>query len=129
MKNIRIILTAATFIVGSVALMGSNPSTTIPFTYSATVEIQQENQTQTTLNVQGSCEMCKKKIEATAKKVKGVKSAVWNQKEKTLQLEYNSSLTSVEAISKAIAAVGYDTEKDKADQKVYDKLPACCKYR
>ncbi|MFA6854485.1 MAG: copper chaperone, partial [Bacteroidales bacterium] len=29
----------------------------------------------------------------------------------------------------ALAAVGHDTDKYKADQATYDALPSCCKYR
>jgi len=35
----------------------------------------------------------------------------------------------VDAISKAIAKAGHDTDTYKADQAVYDQLPGCCKYR
>lgn len=81
------------------------------------------------LKVQGNCETCKKRIEKAASGVAGVSSAVWDQKTKELHLNYSSEKTSVAAISKAIAKVGYDTEKDKADKKIYDALPSCCKYR
>ncbi|MDR1866506.1 MAG: copper chaperone, partial [Bacteroidales bacterium] len=37
--------------------------------------------------------------------------------------------TSVEAVSKAIAAAGHDTDRDKAAEAVYNALPDCCKYR
>lgn len=32
------------------------------------------------------------------------------------------------AFRKKIAAVGHDTEKFEADDKVYEKLPGCCLY-
>jgi Cu(I)/Ag(I) efflux system membrane fusion protein len=81
------------------------------------------------LAVQGACEMCKAKIESTAKAIEGVKAAEWSLKAKVLNVEYDSNKTSRSAVSKAIAAVGYDTELDKANDMVYKALPECCKYR
>jgi hypothetical protein len=34
----------------------------------------------------------------------------------------------VDALDKKLALVGHDTEKYKAEDKVYDGLPGCCKY-
>lgn len=81
------------------------------------------------INVQGLCEMCKDRIEKAAKGVSGVSSASWDQKTKQLHLNFDASKTSVDAISKAIAKVGHDTDKYKADKTTYDALPDCCKYR
>ena len=79
--------------------------------------------------VGGSCEMCKDRIEKTAKGVNGVIAAVWDLKSQELHLDFDDKKTSVETISKAIAAVGHDTKLHKADDKVYEALPACCLYR
>ncbi|WP_080905040.1 heavy-metal-associated domain-containing protein [Parabacteroides sp. Marseille-P3160] len=81
------------------------------------------------LGVQGSCEMCKERIEKAAKTVKGVSFANWDVNEKILHLNFDPKQTSVEAISKVIAKTGHDTDKDKATQAAYDALPDCCKYR
>lgn len=81
------------------------------------------------LTVEGNCEMCKERIEKAALSVNGVSSATWNATDKMLHLNFASGKTNLSAISKAIAKVGHDTEKDKADKKVYDALPGCCKYR
>lgn len=81
------------------------------------------------LSVEGSCDMCKARIEKAALGVKGVSSAVWDTKTKELHLNFDASVTSLSAISKAVAQVGHDTENDTADSKVYDALPGCCKYR
>jgi Cu(I)/Ag(I) efflux system membrane fusion protein len=82
-----------------------------------------------TLIVQGNCEMCKDRIEKTAQNEQGVVAAEWNAESKELHLQFDAAKTSVEAISKAIAKVGYDTEKDKADDEVYNALAPCCKFR
>lgn len=81
------------------------------------------------ITVQGLCEMCKERIEKAAKSVSGVTSASWEQKPKQLHLNFDPHQTNVDAVSKAIAKVGHDTEKDKTDKKTYDALPGCCKYR
>jgi Cu(I)/Ag(I) efflux system membrane fusion protein len=79
--------------------------------------------------VSGNCEMCQERIETTAKAVAGVVSAKWSSDSKMLQVHFNESKTNSDAIQKAIAAVGHDTEKYKAPDGVYNKLPACCLYR
>jgi Cu(I)/Ag(I) efflux system membrane fusion protein len=79
--------------------------------------------------VGGSCGMCKDRIEKTAKSVSGVLGAVWDQEKQELHLDFDQKKTSVDDVSKAIAAVGHDTEKFKADDSVYNALPACCFYR
>ncbi len=79
--------------------------------------------------VSGKCEMCKARIEEAAQSVKGVSSAVWDVKTKKINVEYNDKLTNPVAIQKAIAMVGHDTEKFRADTKTYNALPDCCKYR
>ena len=73
--------------------------------------------------------MCKARIEKSALSVFGVSTATWDAKDKMLHLNFDAAKTSLSAISKAIAKVGHDTEKDKADSKVYEALPGCCKYR
>lgn len=87
----------------------------------------QESKTEE-LIVFGNCGMCKSRIEKAAKSVEGVSTAEWNKKTKKAKVTFNSEKTNVLAIHKAIAKVGHDTEKYKADDKVYDKLPACCLY-
>ena len=79
--------------------------------------------------VGGSCEMCKDRIEKAAKAVDGVLGAVWVQSEQELHLDFNPEKTSADEVAKTIAAVGHDTDKFKADDSVYNALPACCFYR
>jgi copper chaperone CopZ len=81
-----------------------------------------------TIKVQGNCGMCKAKIEKAAK-VDGVSKAEWNQDTKKLTIVYDPGKVTADAIQKKIAAVGYDTEKYKADDKTYKGLPACCQYK
>lgn len=82
-----------------------------------------------TFAVSGNCEMCKERIENAAKSVKGVSIAVWDIKTKKITVAFKSGETDVNAIKKAIALAGHDTDKYKADSKTYNGLPGCCLYR
>lgn len=81
------------------------------------------------LNVAGKCGMCETRIEKTAAAVDGVKKADYDLKAKVLTVTYDEKKTSADGIEKALAAVGHDTDKYKADDAVYNKLPGCCHYR
>lgn len=81
-----------------------------------------------TVKVSGNCSMCKARIEKAAK-IDGVTKAEWSTKTKALTVTFDSTKVSSETIQKKVAAAGHDTEKVKAEQKVYDKLPGCCQYR
>lgn len=80
-----------------------------------------------TIKVLGNCETCQARIEKAAK-VEGVNKASWDKTTKLLTLVYDPSAVKSDDIQKKIAAVGHDTEKYKADDKVYAKLPGCCQY-
>lgn len=79
------------------------------------------------IKVWGNCEMCKARIEKAAK-VDGVTKAEWNSEIQMLALVYNPAKVTSDDVQKKIAAAGHDTEKFKADEKAYGKLPGCCKY-
>jgi Cu(I)/Ag(I) efflux system membrane fusion protein len=81
------------------------------------------------MTVQGMCGMCKTRIEKTALGIDGVTRAEWDIDTKVLTLQFDSAKTKLEAISAELAKVGHDTDRDKADDKVYNALPPCCKYR
>jgi periplasmic mercuric ion binding protein len=80
-----------------------------------------------TFKVWGNCGMCKDRIEKAVKD-EGATSASWDTKTKMLTVTFDPSKTSVLALDKKLASVGHDTEKFKADDKVYASLPGCCKY-
>jgi periplasmic mercuric ion binding protein len=82
----------------------------------------------TNIKVYGNCESCKARIEKTAM-VDGVSKATWNKGTKMLTLVYDPSRVTTDQVQKKIAAVGYDTEKEKAPDAAYNTLHACCKYR
>ncbi|MDR0866121.1 MAG: cation transporter [Candidatus Symbiothrix sp.] len=85
--------------------------------------------TQIDLKVQGACEMCKERIEKAAGEVPGVSSATWDLETKELHLNFDPDKTNPDAIAKAIAKAGHDTDNYKADDAVYNALPHCCHYR
>lgn len=78
--------------------------------------------------VNGNCEMCKKRIENAAFSVSGVKSAEWHIDDHTLHLILNEQKCSVVDVKKAIAEVGHDTDEVKATKEQYEKLHGCCMY-
>ena len=75
----------------------------------------------------GNCDLCKERIE-NAVKEEGASSASWDKDTKMLTVTYNPSKTSNDKLSKKLASVGHDTEKYRAPDDVYNKLPACCHY-
>jgi copper chaperone CopZ len=77
--------------------------------------------------VSGACGMCKDRIEKTVK-TEGATSAAWDAKTQMVTVTFDPSKTSVDALSKKLASVGHDTEKYRADDKVYAALPGCCHY-
>ncbi|MDR1524537.1 MAG: cation transporter [Tannerella sp.] len=95
----------------------------------ATAQQQTAQSVKAVLTVQGSCNMCKTRIEKTSKSVTGVTSASWDLKTKKLQISFDGKKTSLDDISKALAKAGHDTEKHRAEDKTYNALPQCCKYR
>jgi len=117
MKNLKIItisLLMVVFSISSIAQTGDHSATA-----SATTE---------SIKVSGECGMCKTRIEKAAK-IDGVSKAEWNDETKILTLVYDASKVTSDEVQKKIASVGHDTEKYKADDKAYNSLPGCCKYR
>lgn len=80
-----------------------------------------------TIKVYGECSMCKSRIQK-ALKLEDISAAEWDTDTKLLTVTYDPGKISNKEIQKKVTAVGHDTEKYKADDKVYDKLPGCCKY-
>ena len=81
-----------------------------------------------TFKVYGNCSMCKKTIETALKKNAHIIKADWNVESKMISVEYDPHMISVDEIHKIIADAGYDTDKVKASDAAYKKLPSCCQY-
>ncbi len=111
MKNFRITLAA-------LALL---------FWAANSAQAQTSKMTTTTVHVYGNCGMCEKTIEGAAYK-KGEAEADWNKTTKEAVITYDASKTTLDDVLKRIADSGYDNEKYRAPDKVYNKLHSCCKY-
>jgi Cu(I)/Ag(I) efflux system membrane fusion protein len=80
------------------------------------------------ITVYGNCGMCKDRIEETARAQEGVLSARWESETQKLHLVYDANILDPMDVEKAIAAVGHDTENQRAPDSVYENLPGCCLY-
>lgn len=115
MKQIKLFLT----IIVLVAFSSANFGQTATKTSTA--------QKTETFKVSGECNMCKSRIEKTVK-AEGAISADWVVKTKMLTITFDPEKTNVDALSKKLASIGHDTEKYKATDEAYSKLPGCCQY-
>src|SRR5688572_2257090 len=88
----------------------------------------QNNVVKAKIKVFGNCGMCKERIETALDKT-GIKFASWDPKTKDLEIVYNSKKVSEQLVHELIAGAGHDTEKVKAKDETYAKLPFCCLYR
>ena len=75
----------------------------------------------------GNCDMCKDRIEKGLK-MDGITKATWDDKTKMATVTYDPSKITIDAMQKKVASLGHDTEKYKAPDDVYAKLPGCCHY-
>ena len=130
MKTVKIIIIALFSVVlgsNSFAQMHDHSKMNSSSASTSTNGVTTQTKTET-IKVSGNCEMCKARIEKAAK-IDGVTKAEWSEKAKTLTATFDPAKTSIDAIGKKIAAVGYDNEKAKATDVAYNKLPSCCQYR
>ena len=120
---------AAAQLAGKTSMM--NPAESVDITEQVTQShlLSSHPLSKKMIKVSGECEMCKDRIETAAKTVSGVKSAEWTAEKQMLHVEFDAAKTNSDAIQKAIAAVGHDTENFKAPDSVYKELPDCCLYR
>jgi len=100
----------------------------VVITLSAQAQEKKNKNAKHTIEVNGNCEQCQKRIQKAAFSVAGVKTAVWSIETHKLDLTLNEEKTTIDAVAKAIAKVGHDTENVKATQEDYDNLHHCCKY-
>ncbi len=98
------------------------------FALSAQAQDKKNKNAKYNIEVNGNCEMCKKRIEKAAFSVKGVKSADWHIDDHMLHLILNEEKSSVADVKKAIAKVGHDTDEVKATDEEYNTLHGCCLY-
>ena len=102
--------------------------TFICITFASIAQSKSKKATTVDLKVYGNCRMCKERIEAVLDH-KGIKQAKWDPATKNLNVVYAPSKITEQQICDLVASVGHDTDKSKAKDEVYAKLPFCCLYR
>ncbi|KMQ69973.1 TonB-dependent receptor [Chryseobacterium sp. FH2] len=85
-----------------------------------------QNLSKNQFKVKGNCDMCKERIETTAKKA-GAKTAIYSIDLQTLTVETDNNI-STDDILKKVAEAGHDNEKFKTTDATYEALPGCCHY-
>lgn len=95
--------------------------------FSVTISAQTGKLKSDSIKVSGNCDMCKARIEKAALSG-GAATASWASDTRLLTLSFDPSKTNKDNIAKKVASEGHDTEKFKAEEKVYNALPGCCKY-
>ena len=79
--------------------------------------------------VNGICGMCEKRIESALINSSGVKFADWDNQTSQVKVAYNSKKITEQKLHEILAGVGHDTQKVRAKDEDYAKVPGCCKYR
>lgn len=79
------------------------------------------------IKIYGNCEMCKVTIEKAAYK-KQTTIIEWDKNTKVAKITYDTTKTTLDEILKKISDSGYDSDKFRAPNKVYNKLHGCCQY-
>lgn len=92
-----------------------------------TSQAQVKNAKTETYTVNGSCSMCKQRIETAAFKRKEAKAS-WDKETHVLTLKYNSVKTTPNIVLQRVADAGYDNDKFIAKNDTYANLPGCCQY-
>ena len=80
-------------------------------------------------HVDGTCEMCRERIEKTAIEQGKAAEASWSVSSKILTVSIDESQTSAAAVRHFLAEAGHDNGDYIAPSEVYDDLHSCCKYR
>lgn len=87
---------------------------------------QAQTKETTTVTINGNCGMCKKTIETAANQ--NTAKLNWDSATQKATLTYNPRKTNVNEVLKRVADAGYDNEKFKATDAVYNNLHGCCQY-
>lgn len=92
-------------------------------------QARQNKKTTETLVVRSSvvCGMCDARVKRELSFEKGITDVEVNLKEKLITVKYRPDRTDPDKIRRAITRIGYDADDLPADEKAYNRLPACCK--
>ncbi|MFN4254832.1 MAG: heavy-metal-associated domain-containing protein [Saprospiraceae bacterium] len=80
-----------------------------------------------TVKIYGNCGMCEKIIEKAAAQ-NGTAKADWDMDTKMAKITFDSTKTTLDEVLKSIAAAGYDSDRFRAPDEVYQNLHGCCQY-
>lgn len=100
----------------------------LTISFAGTAQEKKNKNAKVSIEVNGNCEQCKRRIEKAAFSVGGVKSATWHIDTHQLDLIINEQKCSLADVEAAVAKVGHDNEGAKATDEAYGQLHACCKY-
>ena len=92
------------------------------------LEVDKKGFATTSFTVYGNCGMCERTIEGSLKGVKGISLADWDKETDIIQVKFQPNKISLDDIKQKIADVGYDSDKHRAKDDVYNNLPGCCQY-
>ncbi len=108
----------------------------IAVTFTSFAQAQQFNykldgpfRTSRTFKVNGTCEMCKHRIESSIKNMPGIWSSYWDVSSKTLLIIYDRTKITPAIIEKLVSAEGHDIDSMIATSDLFDRLPECCHYQ
>ncbi len=79
--------------------------------------------------VNGTCEMCKHRIESSIKTLPGIWFSNWDVSSKILMVTYDKSKVNTVTIERLVSGQGHDIDSMNAAADVYIKLPECCHYQ
>ena len=86
------------------------------------------NKKTATFKVYGNCGMCEKTIEGSLD-VDGISKGDWDKNTKVIEVDFDSTLFSLDDIKERIAAVGYDMDSHRSTEETYNALHGCCQYK
>ena len=97
----------------------------VAFTFNSTA---QSKITETSLEVDGLCGMCKQRIENAAY-LPGVKKVNWDKETHQLDLVFRNDKVNKGDIIASINGAGHDVRGAIASDEQYAKIHGCCRYR
>ena len=97
----------------------------VAFTFNSTA---QSKITETSMEVDGLCGMCKQRIENAAY-LPGVKKVNWDKETHQLDLTFRNDKVSKEEIIASINEAGHDVKGAIASDEQYANIHGCCRYR
>lgn len=78
--------------------------------------------------VNGTCGMCKERIEKAAMQLQGINQVFWNVETKMISIDADENFYEGD-FHTHMNSIGHDTKISKASDEIYENLHGCCKYR